>query len=105
MSQVGDQKLEKRSRGRSANKLESAFRKGRIGAGVADWMSCDESLLRRAVAAAGYAGGALRFGYTSDGGAYAVGVYDGDEKTTIYVRPGENINEELQRIIDYFGTA
>lgn len=69
----------------------------------ADWMEADADVLRRAIAAAGFKGGALRFGYTRDGGAYAIGVYGSGDPFTEYVKPGDDINAYLQTLIDDFG--
>lgn len=98
---VGDKKDGKRSVA-AKGKLELYLTNGKTKE-VADWMSVDAEIIQRAIAAAGYKGGALRFGYTSDGGAYSIGVYDGDQKYTSYVRPGEVVEDTLRRIIDYFG--
>lgn len=69
---------------------------------VADWASVDGSLVVRAVAAIGVGGGALRLGYTRDGGAYAIGIYDGDNKETIYVSPNDDVEETLREIARYY---
>jgi hypothetical protein len=45
-----------------------------------------------------YAGGAMRIGFTRDGGALSIGVYAGDEYGTEYIRPGEDLAEELRKI-------
>lgn len=43
-------------------------------------------------------GGALRVGYTRDGGAYALGCYMGDDYATEYVRPNEDFEASLDEI-------
>lgn len=69
----------------------------------ADWGSVDASLLRRAIAAASGAGGALRFGYTQDGGAYALGIYgDGDTPYTEYLRPQDDVDAFLLDVAETF---
>ena len=70
--------------------------------GGADWDSVDAELIRKAISRAGLKRGALRFGYTRDGGAYAVGVYAGTEYFTEYVRPDEDIVEYLEQLIESF---
>jgi hypothetical protein len=47
-----------------------------------------------------YAGGAMRIGLTRDGGALSIGVYAGDEYGTEYIRPGEDLEDELRKIAD-----
>jgi hypothetical protein len=44
-------------------------------------------------------GGALRIGLTRDGGALAIGIYKGEEYGTEYIRPDEDLFEELQKIV------
>lgn len=70
---------------------------------VADWMAADAALVRRAIAAVAFKGGALRFGYTRDGGAYAIGIYLSNDRYTEYVRPHEDIDQYLQSLIDDLG--
>lgn len=43
-------------------------------------------------------GGALRIGLTRDGGALALGMYLGELYSTEYIRPSENLAEELRKI-------
>lgn len=40
-------------------------------------------------------GGAIRFGNTRDGGAGSVGVYYRDSRDTVYIRPGQDIEDAL----------
>lgn len=88
--------------GRSENALDKIRQKmaDRQNGAIADWASCDAPLLLEAIAAVAYRGGALRFGYSRDGGAYAIGVYLSDDRFTVYVRPSEDINEYLRTLIE-----
>jgi len=70
--------------------------------GVADWTGATEKLLVRAIATAAKCGGALRLGYSRDGGAYAVGIYGDGEPYTLFWKPSEDIDVALQDIIDLF---
>lgn len=67
---------------------------------VADWGGADGDLLRRTVAAIALTGGAVRFGYTTDGGAYSIGIYGDGEPYTEYVRPAEDIDEYLRDLTE-----
>jgi hypothetical protein len=67
---------------------------------VADWGSCDGTILAKAVAAVARMGGALRLGYTRDGGAYAVGVYGDGTPFTEYIPPSDDIEVYLKGIIE-----
>jgi hypothetical protein len=67
----------------------------------ADWASVDPEAIRAAISALGSIGGAIRYGYTRDGGAYAVGIY-GLETTpyTDYLRPGDDVSAYLYGLAD-----
>lgn len=82
------------TRGLSGNRRFTRF-----SAQAADWGEVDADIIRGAIAAASMAYGALRFGYTSDGGAYALGIYgDGDKPYTEYIRPSEDIEGVLRNV-------
>lgn len=68
--------------------------------GPADWASADPALIQEAIQRVTHREGAIRFGYTSDGGAYSIGLYGDGEPYTDYVRPTEDINEYLRGIIE-----
>lgn len=70
--------------------------------GTADWETVNASNLVRAIAAASLTGGALRFGYTRDGGAYSVGVYGDGEPYTLYVKPNEDLDKFLSDLTRCF---
>lgn len=68
--------------------------------GIADWGSVDGKLLAGVIGTVAKSGGAVRFGYTSDGGAYAVGIYGDGEPYTDYIRPSEDVEEYLRRLYE-----
>lgn len=70
--------------------------------GVADWASADATLLQKAIATASVRGGALRFGYSGDGGAYALGCYYNGEHWTEFIRPSDNLDTFLSDVIDWY---
>jgi hypothetical protein len=47
-------------------------------------------------------GGALRLGYSRDGGAYAVGVYGDGDPYTLYHPPEDDIDSLLAKIENAF---
>lgn len=59
------------------------------------WGDVNPGTLRELISVASQRGGAVRFGLTRDGGAYAIGVYYGNDYWTDYVRPGEDITQYL----------
>lgn len=71
--------------------------------GAADWESVDGTLLTKAVAAVARMGGALRLGYTRDGGAYAIGVYGDGDPFTEYVKPDDDMDSYLKELIEDYG--
>jgi hypothetical protein len=70
--------------------------------GVADWASASGDKLRESVCAAASTGGALRFGYSRDGGAFAIGVYGDGEPYTDFVSCNEPIDDYLQEYVELF---
>ena len=60
-------------------KERKSTRKRRQNDTTADWGGIDEKRIRQVVSAVSKGGGAVRFGYSRDGGAYSVGIY-GDGK-------------------------
>lgn len=69
----------------------------------ADWGSVDPTVLAAVIIAVTRVGGAVRFGYTSDGGAYAIGLYGDGDPHTEYVRPSEDIGAALQELVIAWG--
>lgn len=60
------------------------------------WKDVKPENLVDLIAAAADAGGAVRFGMTSDGGALALGVYgDGDDPYTVYASSAEGMDEHI----------
>jgi hypothetical protein len=66
----------------------------------ADWSTQDGQKLIELVATIAASGGAIRFGYTRDGGAFAIGIYGDGEPYTEYLRPGEDIEALLRDVAD-----
>ena len=65
----------------------------------ADWSKANSELVHACICAVARKGGALRFGYSSDGGAYAIGVYGDGAPYTDYLKPGEDVDEYLQDML------
>jgi len=76
------------------------FRRNEVG--IADYDLVDAELIRSAISAAAGAGGAIRFGYSRDGGAYAVGIYGDGDPYTEYVRPSEGLDGFLRELEESF---
>jgi len=70
---------------------------------TADWQAADGELVVKAIAAATSTGGAIRFGYTRDGGAYAVGILGDGEPYTLYCGSGDDLTTTLEEICSAFG--
>ena len=100
---VNDRVQDKKDASRRVSEAKKeAFKRKGSGSGIADWAGVDGDCVVRCVAAIGVGGGALRLGYTRDGGAYAIGIYDGDDKQTIYVPPSESVEEVLNEIREHY---
>lgn len=85
---------------RSSFRERRASRSGEKSVEAANWGDVNAEDLVHAVAWTAACGGALRLGYTRDGGAYAIGVYLDGNAETEYVRPSEDINQWLRDLAD-----
>lgn len=98
-----DEQIEKQDAARAkrtnTKALPTSARKGGM---VADWANADATLLLQLVCDVAVEGGAVRYGYTRDGGAYSIGLYLGDNSKTYYCNEVEGINEKLTELIEYF---
>jgi hypothetical protein len=68
-------------------------------------MLSDPEMLQYTITAVAQKGGALRLGYTRDGGAYAIGIYGDGDPYTEYISPTEDVNEHLRSIASDFGNV
>jgi len=78
-------------------------RKNRGGVDAADWSSVDSARVVAAISAITRHGFAVRFGYTRDKGAYAIGIIGDGEPFTEFVRPTESIELYLDGLISDYG--
>lgn len=69
------------------------------GQGQSDWTEVDGELLKKAVAVVARMDGAMRLGYTRDGGAFAVGIYGDGSPFTEYYHGVEETEDFLRRVI------
>lgn len=79
----------KRLRGRNRGKVDAA-----------DWGNASPDALSAVVVAVTEHGFAVRFGYTRDGGAFAVGVIGDGDPYTEFIRPTEDIDAFLTELAD-----
>jgi hypothetical protein len=77
-------------------------RVGKVASDVADWTSCTPGKLVDLIANCARKGGAIRLGYTRDGGAYSIGVYVGGDYFTDYLRPDEDLDEYIEQLAESF---
>lgn len=91
------------ARSRSGGRTEAESRRFRRGnRQAANYADVDAELLKAAIVAAAETGGALRFGYSSDGGAYAVGIYGDGTPYTEFCRPSEGLDGFLREVEELF---
>ena len=62
----------------------------------ADWSRADASTLAAVVNVITKFGGAVRFGYSRDGGAFSIGVYGDGDPYTEYLGSTEDVDRWLQ---------
>lgn len=103
---VNDRERDKKDAARKAAETRKTDRIGsRRSSGTADWSGVDGPKLLQAVAAIAVTGGAIRLGYTRDGGAYALGIYGDGDPYTVYATPDEGVEGILDDIIEKYGKA
>jgi hypothetical protein len=79
-------------------------RRNRGNGGQADWGTCDHNKLVSAIQQVTKHGFAIRFGYTRDGGAFAIGIIGDGEPFTEFVRPTEDIDLYLEGVAEDYST-
>lgn len=87
---------------RSMEESNARRRRNRGSQIPADWSGVDADAIRTAIGSVANSGGALRFGYTRDGGAYAIGVFGDGDPYTEYLRPSDDIERYLQELAEDF---
>lgn len=91
---------------RSKSRLGSIFARGDANDNkVADWNTASGDLVLDLIAKLGAMSGAVRFGYTRDGGAYSLGIYLDDDSETFYFPPGQDIDDNLRAMIERIDAA
>lgn len=93
-----------RQRDTEKAKQRAERRRNRGNAEPCDWGLASADRLLRLVASATNAGDIISFGYTRDGGAYTVTIFDGSDRFVEYCRPTESVDDFLEMLrIDYDG--
>jgi len=95
---VNDREQEKKETRRAKAKEQRSRR--RASNGTADYEAVDWNVIAALVAEMAKHQGAIRLSYTRDGGAYALGVYLGDDYATEYVRPSEDLETAIDEIAE-----
>jgi len=89
-----ERKINKRDRAKQA-RGRRASQAGTVDWGGFDW-EATQALCEEMVAV----GGAVRVGATRDGGAWALGIYQGDDYATEYIRPAEDFETAIREIVE-----
>lgn len=87
----------------SAKRLKErreARQSGRGDSEPADWQSVDPDLVISLIAKFTAHGGVISFGYNRAGTVYRVGFFSDGESDTLYIRPSEDIDKEIEYEIE-----
>lgn len=84
MGQNDREQSRKENRRNSSNKSKLGGVGKSLKGGDADYTAVNAEVLLRAVANFTRGGGAIQFGYTSDGGAFSVNTYEDGERNKFY---------------------
>jgi len=95
MSANGDRNLDK---GKKKRRYEEAP------SGNADWARIDHNVLSTAIATVTATGCAIRFGYSRDGGAYAIGIVGDGDPYTVWGASDEATEQKLTELAESFAT-
>ena len=93
MSAMGDKKIDDRDKKRRFRGQSQ---------GNADWAGVDAAILCRAIASVARTGGALRLGYSRDGGVFAIGVLGDGDPYTLWERDVDQVNITLKELGEHF---
>lgn len=77
---------------------EEPKRRRRQKSSEADWGGQDADTIRRLISAVTKVNGAVRFGYSRDGGAYSIGIYGDGKPFTEFHPEDDGVNEWLEGI-------
>jgi len=69
---------------------------------IPSWRDVNPGVLIDTIQTVALAGGAIRLGYTRDGGAIAIGVYGDGDPYTVYVSPRDSLEDILRSVRDGF---
>lgn len=94
--------MAKTTAGKSSRSRLSVVRnvRGEGSGNVADWGIVTGKVLIDLVQTVAGLGGAVRFGYTRDGGAYSVGIYLDDDRETFYYKPNDDIDDAITQLTE-----
>lgn len=88
-----------------ARQQQAHRRRNRGHVDSADWAEASPDKIARAIKCVTQHGFAIRFGYTKDGGAFAIGVLGDGDPYTEFVRPSEDVDLYLESLAsDYTDT-
>lgn len=91
------------TKGQTATKSRRRYQAPSAGRGQLSWTEIGGSNIVEALNAVCEKGGALRFGYSSDGGAWALGVYgDGPTPYTLFSPDPDTMREHLANLTELF---
>ena len=83
-------------------KAERRVQLPNMGGKTPSWRDVNPGVLIDTIQTVATAGGAIRFGYTRDGGAISIGVYGDGVPYTVYVTPRDNLEDTLRSVRDGF---
>jgi len=98
-------KVSKKTREATSTEQRTIRNRNRGDGFSADWATANAGKVLDAIGAVAITGCAIRFGYTRDMGAFAVGIVGDGEPYTEYVRPTEDIDLYLDGLISDFRDA
>jgi len=99
MGQLDNVQQEKKKSNRGSVNNESRLSAlGKVKSGKADWGNVSGDWLRALIGLITSKGGAIRFGYSRDGGSYSIGLYLKEDTTTLWFNGDSDIAADVEAL-------
>lgn len=100
MAEKARTKLDKKDGQKAVSRL-SGLGNGSTQLSGFDWSQAEPGILLAVVISTSRQGGLASFGRTRDGGAGTVTIFLDNDKTTVYIKPDQDVYGELEKIVGF----
>jgi len=104
MAEKNRPRLDKKGEGQASVSRLAGLGSGNTQLQGFDWSAAEPGIVLAVVISATRLGGLASLGRTRDGGAGTVTIFLDDDKTTVYIKPDQDIYGELEKIVHFLGS-